>query len=62
MEPHRHRIHPLLFEALLEAGPDHPPEVQRQARLWQENRKSYEARRPVWSVTGARPPWETVTR
>jgi hypothetical protein len=60
MEPHRHRVHPLLWKAL-EAAPRglaRQPALARELRLWQENRKLYLARRPPWSVTKARPPWK----
>ncbi len=59
MEPHRHRIHPLLWRALLArprllAGRH---DLEREMRLWQANRRTYLARRAPWSVTKAKPPW-----
>jgi hypothetical protein len=60
MELHRHRIHPLLWKALGDSPRQAAkrPEVARELRLWQANRKVYLARRPPWSVTKSRPPWK----
>lgn len=60
MEPHRHRVHPQLWRALEE---DHDlaaqcADVARELRAWQSARATYRARRPKWSVTGARAPWK----
>jgi hypothetical protein len=60
MEPHRHRVHPVLWDALLsDPGAYEANEtLLREARRWKENRARYEARRPMWSPTDAKPPWE----
>lgn len=60
MEPHRHRIHPQLWRAL-EKHPgalDADRAVQREWKAWRAGRKKYLGRRPAWSVTGAKAPWE----
>lgn len=60
MEWHRHRVHPELWEALL-AAPDvlgKDKSLLREVKTWSENRERYLARRPQWSVTGAKAPWE----
>jgi hypothetical protein len=58
MEPHRHRIHPLLWTALgaakgLRAGDPARSELRR----FREDEAAYLARRPVFSQLGDRPPW-----
>lgn len=61
MEWHRHRIHPLLWEALGTSSGRHAARdpVQRELRAWQARRGEYLARRPHWSpVAGSRPPWQ----
>ena len=61
MEAHRHRIHPLLWEALSKEGATAlSAELRRERAIWQDNHKKYVARRPVWSVSGAKAPWETI--
>lgn len=60
MEPHRHRVHPLLWRALL-AAPRclaKLPDLERELRLWHERRDDYLARRPPWSVAKVKPPWK----
>ncbi len=60
MEWHRHRIHPILWEAILDApaGKSSDP-VNKELTAWQANQKTYLARRPVWSqVRDTPPPWE----
>jgi hypothetical protein len=60
MEPHRHRVHPLLWKAL-EAAPgmiDGDATLRAEWEAWQSKRKEYLGRRPIWSVTGAKPPWK----
>ena len=60
MEWHRHRVHPLLWEAL-EAEPgvlSRDDEAREELTRWQAGRKKYLARRPPWSVTGAKAPWD----
>lgn len=62
MEWHRHRIHPLLWEALgtspgRKAARD---PVHKELRAWQARRSEYLSRRPQWSqVAASRPPWRT---
>jgi hypothetical protein len=59
MEPHRHRIHPLLWDALEEEPQalDADAEVKREWSAWNLDRKRYLARRPIWSPLGSKPPW-----
>jgi hypothetical protein len=60
MEAHRHRIHPLLWQALemerdvLEQHDD----LRAEWSAWKKQKKLYLARRPVWSVTNSRAPWK----
>jgi hypothetical protein len=58
---HRHRIHPLLWEALGASSgrtAAHGP-VRKELRAWQARRREYLARRPQWSpVAGSRTPWQ----
>ena len=60
MEWHRHRIHPVLWQAIVDApskGASDP--VNKELAAWQAEQEKYLARRPVWSqLEGARPPWE----
>jgi len=61
MEWHRHRIHPLLWEALgTSSGRTAARDpVRKELRKWQARRSAYLARRPPWSpVAGSRPPWQ----
>ncbi len=60
MEAHRHRIHPVLWRTLeRERGVlDQHRDVRAEWEAWNADRKKYLARRPVWSVTDARPPWK----
>ena len=62
MESHRHRIHPVLWQALeRERGVlAKARDVRAEWKAWSEDTKKYLARRPVWSVTDLRPPWEVV--
>lgn len=56
MEWHRHRIHPIVWDAL--AGGGRPAGVARRELIaWQERRDEYLARRPVFSQTDLAPPW-----
>jgi hypothetical protein len=60
MEWHRHRIHPLLWQALVEAhsGAASDP-VNKELTAWQAEQEKYLARRPIWSqIQGSKPPWE----
>jgi hypothetical protein len=57
MEWHRHRIHPILWEALAAvAGPRDA--AARELEEWQSRRDHYLARRPVFSQSDPVPPWE----
>ncbi len=61
MEWHRHRIHPLLWEALEDSPADRasndPVHIELQA--WQVRKDEYLARRPQWSqVEDEAPPWK----
>lgn len=60
MEPHRHRIHPLLWEALEgDAGAASADTVvARELRAWRADQTRYLARRPIWSPSGDAPPWQ----
>jgi hypothetical protein len=60
MEAHRHRVHPLLWAALEATPGTKGPVARRELGLWQARREDYLARRPVYSQTGAPPPWEGV--
>lgn len=59
MEWHRHRIHPVLWNALekTEKGTKADP-VREELEAWKENQKKYLSRRPVFSPVGDPPPWE----
>jgi hypothetical protein len=58
MEWHRHRIHPLLWDALDARGCDARDPVQRERATWLSQKRRYQARRPTWSqLKNARPPW-----
>jgi hypothetical protein len=58
MEWHRHRIHPLLWKALEAVNGASKP-VRQELTAWQQDRKKYLARRPLWSQDrNNRPPWE----
>jgi hypothetical protein len=60
MEWHRHRVHPLLWQALLDApssGASSAP-VRKELKAWQARKDDYLARRPQWSqVEEGVPPW-----
>jgi len=57
MEWHRHRIHPILWEAL--AGDPGPRDAAaREMAAWQARQDHYLARRPVFSQSDPVPPWE----
>ena len=63
MEGHRHRIHPLLWQALEAAHgrTKSADPVARELKAWQAGRESYLARRPPWSqIEGSVPPWEAT--
>lgn len=59
MEWHRHRIHPLLWQALKNTplGRTSDP-VHKELTAWQAEQEKYLARRPVWSqIESTPPPW-----
>lgn len=60
MEWHRHRVHPELWKALVAGGREWGlgDPVRRELEKWQEHRKLYLERRPVFSQSGLRPPWD----
>jgi hypothetical protein len=58
MEPHRHRVHPLLWSALKHAHLSRKDPVGRELAAWQAKHTRYLARRPVFSQTGDEPPWK----
>mgnify|MGYP001386350588 CR=1 FL=1 len=58
MEWHRHRVHPLLWGALDEGRLASGDPVRRELLAWEAGRAVYLARRPIWSQSGSRPPWE----
>lgn len=62
MEWHRHRIHPAIWRALIEAPEvlGDKDDVAEELRLWRENRDLYLARRPVYSVAGFESPWDDL--
>jgi hypothetical protein len=56
MEWHRHRVHPILWEALAAVkGPRDA--AARELAAWQARREEYLARRPIFSPTDLVPPW-----
>ena len=60
MEPHRHRIHPLLWKALEGQPKAASAVVRREQEAWEAGRETYLKRRPRWSIKGAVPPWKTT--
>jgi hypothetical protein len=60
MEPHRHRVHPILWEALaLDPGAlANDATLAREARAWNAHAKRYRAKRPPWSPVIAKAPWD----
>jgi len=61
MEWHRHRIHPLLWDALATEKASHSERdvPQREYRRFLVDKAKLEARRPSWSVGKDPPPWES---
>lgn len=59
---HRHRVLPLLWDALaLDKGPTSERDIpQRELRKYQAQRDQLSARSPVWSVGKDPAPWESV--
>lgn len=62
MEPHRHRVHPLLWSALDAAHLPARDPVRRELDAWKTRRAEYLARRPMFSQTQDRPPWKGMER
>jgi hypothetical protein len=60
MEAHRHRVHPHLWKALLAVPKslEGHANLRRELRMWEENKRRYQSRRPQWSVTGTKAPWK----
>ena len=56
LEWHRHRIHPVLWEALA-AGPGPNDVARRELEAWRARHAEYLARRPVFSQSDTVPPW-----
>lgn len=59
MEWHRHRVHPFLWEALAAAKLKDGDPAVRELRAFEARRDEYLARRPVFSQTGTKAPWES---
>lgn len=59
MEWHRHRVHPFLWEALAAAKLKDGDPAVRELRAFEAKRDEYLARRPIFSQTGTKAPWET---
>lgn len=60
MHWHRHRIHPILWHALLAEGASGSPDrdtALRELRLFKQAEAMYCSRRPPWSITEESPPW-----
>jgi transposase len=61
MEWHRHRVHPLLWQALRDdpsvLAAEEP--AQRELAAFFADEERYLLRRPIYSPTKATPPWET---
>ncbi|HTF87819.1 MAG TPA: hypothetical protein VK843_05375, partial [Planctomycetota bacterium] len=60
MEAHRHRVHPLLWEALETLRLPARDLAGRELALWKAKRAEYSARRPNFSQTGTAPPWQKL--
>lgn len=58
MEWHRHRVHPLLWASLQQIKLAAGDPVRRELKAWEARRSELEARRPVFSQVGERPPWD----
>lgn len=60
MEWHRHRVHPLLWEALQAESEvlalDEP--ARHELEKFQQSAARYLGRRPIWSPTQSQPPWQ----
>jgi hypothetical protein len=66
MEPHRHRIHPLIWDALAQdtGGSKGKSDgvARRELAAFLGGREAILARRPVYSQIGEVPPWEAAAR
>jgi hypothetical protein len=58
MEWHRHRIHPLAWKTLENAGTNKiDAAVAREVEVFARNRDHILARRPIYAQLGDKPPW-----
>lgn len=57
MEWHRHRVHPILWQALETATLKAKDPVRRELDHWKARREEYMARRPIYSQAKLEPPW-----
>jgi hypothetical protein len=62
MEWHRHRIHPVLWQALQDAPARQPAKdvAARELQAWQARRDEYLARRPIFSQVDRTAPWHAA--
>lgn len=58
MQWHRHRVHPVLWQALAQAKGKSDDVAGRELRAFEADREKYLARRPVYSQSGSPPPWD----
>ncbi len=58
MDAHRHRVHPLLWEALAHGRAPADDPAARELARFHEDPKGYLKKRPQFSQVGAVPPWE----
>jgi hypothetical protein len=58
MDPHRHRVHPLLWKALAGDPGAMTPTLERELQRFLDSEDHYLKRRPIWSPAGHDPPWE----
>ena len=58
MDAHRHRIHPLLWEALKDEKGTTPDAAAAELRRFLEDPAGHLSKRPVFSQVGEVPPWE----
>jgi len=59
MEWHRHRIHPVLWDAVAAEPNSVSDRVRREFEAWRTHKEAYLARRPIWSQDNASTaPWE----
>lgn len=59
MDAHRHRVHPFLWDALIDAPgvADGSPAVRREVAAYRDHREEHVGRRPSWSPADDEPPW-----